>query len=323
MDNHNESEIERFRSPAKYVEYLFARVLISVLQRAPIALSFCVGEAVGGLCCKLMKRRRETVRENLDIVNTWLAEDPTRVVDADAFGLPVDEQVCQVFRRAGANLFCGFCFSRMNVEDLAKHIRLEGLEHLKSVLDEGNGAIALLAHMGPWEALAQLSPLFKESGVEVPFGTMYRPLNNFYLENWFLAQREATGTRFFSRRSGFHKPVDFVRAGGMLGILSDQKMREGVTVEFFGVPVKTTPIPGLFLRRSGAPAISVAARTVATCKWEIIFQHCPELTDQTLKSREEFALACNRSIERVLATSPLDGFWLHSRFKKKVRVTAS
>jgi len=44
----------------------------------------------------------------------------------------------------------------MTPAQVERHIRVEGLDQLKAALAEGRGAIILLAHMGPWEALAQL-----------------------------------------------------------------------------------------------------------------------------------------------------------------------
>ena len=106
----------------------------------------------------------------------------------------------EVFQRAGANLFAGFTFNRMSPEQIEKHIRIEGIEHLKAALAEGKGAIILLAHMGPREALAQLPGLARNHGIEASVGAMYRPLNNTYLDDWYRQQREGQGTRILSRR---------------------------------------------------------------------------------------------------------------------------
>jgi KDO2-lipid IV(A) lauroyltransferase len=130
--------------------------------------------------------------------------------------LPLEAQTKEVFQRAGANLFSGFTFNRMSPEQVEHHIQVEGLGHLETALAAGKGAIILLAHMGPWEALTQLPGFAARHDIEAPFGAMYRPLNNSYLDDWFKSQREASGTRLFSRRDGFHKPVDFIRNGGML-----------------------------------------------------------------------------------------------------------
>ena len=226
------------------------------------------------------------------------------------------EQVREVFQRAGANLFAGFTFNRMSPEQIEKHIRIEGIEHMKAALSEGKGAVILLAHMGPWEALSQLLGFASRQGIEAPFGAMYRPLNNTYLDDWFKQQREASGTRLFSRRDGFHKPVDFIRGGGMLGILADQKMREGVVVPYFGSEAKTSPIPGLFLRRSQAPLLAVSIETLAPARWKIRVRQV-ELPDGLDDSKRAIlAEQCNQVLELSLAQSVCDGFWLSSRFKK-------
>lgn len=335
MTTPQQSESERFKGPAKYAEYLLARGLVSVLQRLPIGLAYRLGQGTGWLAWKLLKRRRATVRKNLEIVNRWIREDPeergavsmeqrakigesgngrgpTSAIIYSPSG--IEGQVREVFLRAGANLFAGFTFARMSPEQAERHLQVEGLEHLKSALAEGRGVIILLAHMGPWEALAQLPGMAQKRGIVASFGALYRPLNNAYLDSWYRTQREHRGTRLFSRRDGFHRPVDFLREGGLLGILSDQKMREGATAPYFAVNVSTSPIPGLFHRRSGAPLVGVSIATDGTARWTIRL-HPVELPEHSRQAdREQLAGICNNALETMLGVSPLDGFWFQRRF---------
>ena len=143
---------------------------------------------------------------------------------------------------------------------------------------------------------------------------MYRPLNNTYLDDWIKSQREVSSTRLFSRRDGFHKPVDFIRGGGMLGILADQKMREGPLANYFGVEVASTPLPGLFHRRSGAPMLAFSLATLAPTRWKLTVTPVVFPADVDLSSRAALASICNRALEQGLASSPCDGLWMHKRF---------
>jgi len=202
----------------------------------------------------------------------------------------------------------------MSPEQAEKHIQVEGLEYLKAALAEGKGAIILLAHMGPWEALTQLPALAEKRGIIAPFGAMYRPLNNAYLDDWVKTQREGQGCRLFSRRDGFHQPVDFLRGGGMLGILADQKMREGPKVPYFGVLTPTSPVPGLFQRRSGATVLAVSIQTSGPARWTITILPVQWSQSFVPKDREGPAATCNAALENSVSQSPLDGFWLHKRF---------
>jgi lauroyl/myristoyl acyltransferase len=151
-------------------------------------------------------------------------------------------------------------------------------------------------------------------GIQIKLGLMYRPLNNTYLDGWLKNQREASGARLFSRRDGFHKPVDFIRSGGMLFILADQKMREGPLASYFGVEVATSPIPGLFHRRSGAPMLTFSFATLTPTCWKMIVTPVAFPADVDMSSRAALASTCNRALEQGLASSPCDGLWMHNRF---------
>ena len=311
MKKKQRSEADRFKGPGKWCGYVFARGLASLIQWMPLSVAFRLGRGVGWLSWKLLKRRRAIVRKNLKIVNAWM-EESGKVESGEVESL--DEQVREVFQRSGANLLAGFPLSRLRPERMEAHLEIEGMEHARELLAQGKGAIMLLAHMGPWEMLAHLPQLAADRGVHAPFGAMYRPLNNTYLDHWVREQRATRNTRLFSRRDGFHKPVDFLRAGGMLGILADQKMRQGEWVSFFGVEVGSTPIPGLFHRRSGAPMLALSIETVGVARWKLTVD-LVDLSGLSEKpSRGALSLVCNQALERALSRSPCDGFWLSRRF---------
>lgn len=343
MATHQTTESERYKGPSKWAQYVLARGFVTLLQRLPIRFAYQFGRVIGWFCWKMMAKRRATVRKNLKIVNAWMCE---RNVGAESMmaddgyelkgralvpnrhlkslkdspsAIPnstssIEVQVREVFQRAGANLFSGFTFNRMPVEQIEQHVKLKGVEHLQDALSAGKGAIVLLAHMGPWEALAQLPVFLARHGIDVSFGAMYRPLNNAYLDRWLKRQRETQGTRLFSRVGGFYKPVDFIRSGGILGILADQKMRQGPCASYFGVEVPSSPIPGLFHRRSGAPMLALSVVTVAPMRWELTMVPVVVPSDANLSRREVLADLCNQALEQRLACSPCDGLWMHKRF---------
>jgi KDO2-lipid IV(A) lauroyltransferase len=245
------------------------------------------------------------------------------ITHPSALGLPLEAQVKEVFQRSGANLLSGFTFARMSPETAEKHIVFEGLDLLKSSLEEGKGVIILLAHMGPWEGLNHLPRVAKKVGIEAPFGALYRPLNNNYLDEWFKGVREIQGTRLFSHRDGFHKPAEFIKSGGMLGILSDQKLKRGELVPFFGVPAKTSPIPGLMQRRSHSPVLRASISTIDQARWQIQLDTVQYPKDPTMRQRETEARLTNKGLESMLSQSILDGFWFHKRYSNSQYSDAS
>ncbi|MGJ8639905.1 MAG: lysophospholipid acyltransferase family protein [Opitutaceae bacterium] len=311
MPKNKSQRKNRYRGPVKWIVYILARALITAFEAIPISSSYRIGRTLGYLCWKFMAKRRGTVRKNLEIVNAWLsAEQPNHEV----LSMTIEEQVREVFQRSGANLFCGFAFTRMSVKSLSKHLELSGLDELQKITSAGDGVILLLGHMGPWEALNHLPGLAREHEISAPFGAIFRPLNNRYLDDWYKAKRGSSGTSLFSHKDGFSKPTEFLRNGGMLGIFSDQKLKRGPVVSFFGKDTPTTPLPGILQRRSDCQIFRLAIYTKAPKQWAIELAHVKLPEDKDIRGRESDALLCNQHLEISLSQGVLDGFWFHRRF---------
>ncbi len=289
--------------PLKWFEYWIGRLCVALLHYLPLPTAYHLGRSIGWCAWLLARKRRTIVSKNLTVVNEFLADKAPK--------LSLEKQVKEVFMRSGANIASSFCFARMKPEKLKKHIKMEGLEFFKAALSREKGVLILLAHMGPWEVLPYLPYLFESTS---KLGAMYRPMNNEYFDAWFKSVREQRGTRLFSRKDGFHKPVDFLRSGGVIGVLADQKMRQGVIAPFFGKEVPTTPLPGLFQRRSGSTTLSFSVETTEPLKWTIKVFPVDYPQNKENKTREKEAEISNKAIEKALSESPLDGFWMSARF---------
>jgi Kdo2-lipid IVA lauroyltransferase/acyltransferase len=296
------------RGPQKKFEYIVGRILVSALQYCPLSINYRIGRLLGFLAWGLLAGRRRIVRKNLRIVNAWMMEQRTPLTDS------LNSQVREVFMRAGANVFSGFSFTRMPPDQAEKRMEIVGLDLVIEALARGKGAIVLLGHMGPWEMLPFISSRLAVRGVEAPLAAIYRPFDNLYFDEWYRSFREQYGTALFSRLDGFHKPVDFIRSGGMIGVLADQKMRQGVASEYFGEKCRTNPLPGLFQRRTGAPVISVSISTVEPLRWQIVASIVDFPSEESERSRDLDVAICNRALEVGLSRSPLDVFWFHDRF---------
>ncbi|ADE55554.1 lysophospholipid acyltransferase family protein [Coraliomargarita akajimensis] len=293
------------------IQYVLARVLFGAIRSLPVPVAYRLGQSLGWCCWRLLKKRRVTVRANLSVIYSWIAQ---RSGDAKPSNEFLEQRVRELFIRNGANLLAGFPFGDLTPDKMERHVEFIGRDELAAAAAEGNGVIMLLGHMGPWEVLTCMRDYLGKHGVDVVPGAMYRALNNQLVDDWYKGQRERMGAELFSRKDGFHKPVDFLRSGGMLGILADQKMRQGEEVSFFGQPAKTTPIPGLFQRRSGAPICVLSVETIAPARWRFVIRRVELPGAAETLDREAFAVLCNQALERSLSKSPTDGFWFSRRF---------
>jgi len=259
----------------------------------PLSWVFRLGEALGSLIWHFMPHRRRIILRNL------------RIAFAGEMDLPEIHRMARAsFRRSGANLLCAAHSARLTPEKLAEVIHIENLELLETALATGKGVVLLLAHMGNWEILSRIVHLFPPGSKT---GAFYRPLNNPLLDARVLARRQADGTRMFSKRDPFHQVTGFLREGGIVGILADQRVgMQGEVVPFFGRLTRASPLPSLLARRAKAEVLALSLRTVAPGKWQAVFMPVdpPPTTPH-----------CMVALENAMRASLIDVFWLQERWK--------
>lgn len=277
------------------LEYAAYRVVEAVMGVLPGGWVSACGAALGTLARLMSAGRRMTVRRNLRIAfagEMTLAE--------------IDRLVAEVFRRAGSNLLSASRTAHIGERKLKAAIEIEGQEEFRRLVAEGRGVVVILAHMGNWEALAQVMPqLFHD---QRQAGTVYRPLNNPLMNARVEEARRRHGLRLFSKRDTPLAMISFLKSGGGLGILSDQRAgNAGELVPFFGRLTSCTPLPALFARRAGAAVVGLSVKTLGSGRWKIkLHTSSEDITDTA---------ACMRLLEVMMRESPADVFWLQERWR--------
>jgi KDO2-lipid IV(A) lauroyltransferase len=259
----------------------------------PRRLVFHLGARLGGLAWHCMPQRRRIVMRNL------------RILFAGEKNLAEIRRLArQTFRRSGANLLSAARTARLAPHQLGEVIHIENLGLLEDAIAKGKGVVLLLAHMGNWEILSRIIHLFPPGS---KCGAFYRPLNNPLLDARVLARRQADGTRMFSKRDPFHQVTGFLRDGGIVGILADQRVgMQGEVVSFFGRLTRASPLPSLLVRRAKSEVLALSLRAVEPGKWQAVFMPVekPHTTPH-----------CMVALENAMKAGPADVFWLQERWK--------
>jgi KDO2-lipid IV(A) lauroyltransferase len=255
--------------------------------------AFRLGETLGGIAWHFMPQRRRIVMRNLRIV--FAGEKSLAAIHGMAR---------ETFRRSGANLISAAHSARLSPAELTRVIDIENLGLLESKLAGGKGVVLLLAHMGNWEILSRIVHLFPPGSKT---GAFYRPLNNPLLDARVLARRQADGTRMFSKRDPFHQVTGFLRDGGIVGILADQRVgMQGEVVPFFGRLTRASPLPSLLARRARSEVLALSLITVGRGKWRACF--LPVEPPYTIEN-------CMNVLVTSMKRGPEDVFWLQERWK--------
>ena len=172
--------------------------------------------------------------------------------------------------------------------------------------------IFLSGHLGNWEMLPILAGQLGFDGAAV-----VRPPNNPYVADWVARQRRINGPDTMIAKHNAARPMlAQLKAGKMLCMLVDQKLREGIAVPFFGRDALTTPAPAALALKMGAHIIMASNRRVSGPRFHVTVQ--PELTFQTSGDEAgdlvRLTAAIQARIEEMVRADPGQWLWIHNRW---------
>ncbi len=273
------------------IEYLVYRGFEVIIKHLSLETTYKAGELIGRIAFRFAQERRGKLMRNL-----------RRAYGDEKTNAQLTKLSAEIFERNGANFLSSLRVPFLEDEDILKHVEFSGLDNFLVAAKRG-GIVLVVPHMGNWELLAQALFLTKE---KIRVGTHYRPLNNTLINGIIKRRRKKRGLVLFAKQDSTLRLTNFVREGGVLGILADQRVGgRGAAGVFFGRPTTCSPLPHLVAKRGKAQLISLHCETIDSCRWKISFDLINEATAQ----------ACADTIENAWRASPADVFWFEDRWR--------
>lgn len=184
--------------------------------------------------------------------DTMIRRNLARVVAEDA----LDEAVVRAYDSYGRYHLEAFRAADLDPGWLDRRATTGGFHHLDGVLEQGRGAIILLAHHGSWDIAARWA---ESHGYHLAVvAEVLRPRKLF---SKFVQMREALGLEIVPLRRGDNmtaRLATVLRANHLVGLLSDRDLTGNApVVELFGEPARIPAGPALLSRRVGTPIVPI------------------------------------------------------------------
>jgi KDO2-lipid IV(A) lauroyltransferase len=117
-------------------------------------------------------------------------------------------------------------------------VEVVGAERFLSLRDEKKPHILFTGHLGNFELLPVAAASF-----DLDLAVMFRPPNNPYIADYIFSTRRSAMGRMLASAPGVAFALSRVlEAGGNIGVLVDQKFRNGLLTDFFGRECETSPL---------------------------------------------------------------------------------
>ncbi len=194
----------------------------------------------------------------------------------------------------------------------------EGAEHLQPLIRDGGPAIFFSAHLANWELVG---PAVAAEGIRMAgfYRAASNPLTDELIQN---LRRDARGgaVEMFGKGSrGARDAMAYLARGGFLGIMMDQKMNDGIAVDFFGRNAMTAPALAHFAARFNCPVIPVHVVRLGPARFRVVCE-APlprEETGERNADAANFTQSINHRLERWIRDQPEAWLWVHRRWPKK------
>ena len=183
-----------------------------------------------------------------------------------------------------------------------------GLAALDQAHLAGRPVILVTGHFGNYDA--SRAALIAR-GYRV--GALYNPMTNPWFNDHYVKAISSIGTPLFARgKRGLGAMVRFLRGGGMLGLLIDQRMVHGEKLRFFGVEALTAlSAAELALKYDALVVPTYGIRRANGLDFDVVIEEpIPH------GSPEAMTQALNDSLEALVRQHMDQWFWIHRRWKQ-------
>ncbi len=287
------------------LEYLIARALLGLFGWLPLGMALFLGSRLGRSGYYLGGRLGRTGLRNLELAFPELDQQERRRL------------LRGCFENLGRLLGVFSQFATPDARTLQSMIDCEGLEHIEAARASGRGVILFTGHVGAWELSSFALSLFG-----YPLSFLVRRIDNPKIEALVDARRERLGNRTIDKRSAAREMLQIMHEGGTLGILVDLNTldREGIFVDFFGVPASTTFMLAKLALRTEAAVLPVFAPWDPKRRRFLLKIDEPLSVERSGDDEEDvrrLTQLCTGVVEKFVRRYPDQWLWIHRRWKTR------
>ena len=194
---------------------------------------------------------------------------------------------------------------------LEQFIKIDGIENLNKIKNNDKPVVFISGHFNNFELMAMQ---IEKNGVNL--AAIYRPLNNVFLNKTM----EQIRTEYICKnqirkgRSGTRQILENLKKGNSIALMIDQRVTEGIKIDFFGNLASTTTIPAQIIKKYECDLVPIYIERLDKYNFKMYVSQ--PIVINKKKSQEEISKHLNKILEEMILKNPDQWIWTHNRWRK-------
>ena len=194
---------------------------------------------------------------------------------------------------------------------LEQFIKIEGIENLDQIKKNKKPVVFISGHFNNFELMAMQ---IEKYGINL--AAIYRPLNNVFLNKTM----ERIRTKYICRnqirkgKSGTRQILENLKKSNSIALMIDQRVTEGIKIDFFGNLASTTTIPAQIIKKYECELVPIYIERFNKYNFKMYVSQ--PIVINKKKSHEEISKHLNKILEKMILKNPDQWIWTHNRWKK-------
>ena len=280
-----------------FFEFLFIIILLIIFKIIRFKLASNLGALIGGLLGPFFRSKKRII-SNIKKALPDIGEKNIEII------------IKKMWKNYGRILSEYVFIKNFRNSEYQKFLTIEGKEILNEIKYSNEPVVFVSGHFNNFELMAME---IEKAGINL--AAIYRPLNNIFLNKIM----ERIRIKYICRkqikkgRSGTRELLDSFKNNYSIALMIDQRVSEGIELDFFGEKALTTTIPAQLVKKFGCKIVPIYIERINSINFKmkvnkpIVYNAESTIADITLD--------LNKWLENMILTNPNQWIWSHNRWK--------
>tara|TARA_B100001057_G_scaffold120834_1_gene119545 strand:+ start:2058 stop:2915 length:858 start_codon:yes stop_codon:yes gene_type:complete len=190
------------------------------------------------------------------------------------------------------------------------HIIIKNENKLLQIFNTKRPVIFVSGHFANYELMSM-----EITKRKIPLATIYRPLNNIFLNPFmeYLRKKYVCETQIRKGITGVRNAISYIKKNYSIALMIDQRVSEGEKINFFEKPALTTTLPAQLSIKFNIDIVPVYIKR--DHENNFIMELEENINPKNFKDKIDLTKKLNNVLEKMIIRNPNQWIWTHNRWK--------